>query len=142
MNETLFRALQARRPQIRARWEALLRLERPPTPLGHPDTLVFMFDQSLDEVLAALPGRADAPVNPRPEAECSCNPLRDYFAALEQALMEALVLVQSAQPGLTAAERVDAVTELCATLRRIARREIATLDEICRRRQRTAQGSS
>jgi hypothetical protein len=129
-------ALQKRRPQIRARWEALLRLERPPTPLGNPDTLVFMFDQTLDEVLAALPARPAAVVRPRPECECRCNPLQVYFPALEQALLEALVLVQTEQPALTAGERVEAVTELCATLRRMARREIAAFDGLCQNKPR------
>lgn len=142
MNESLLRALQGRRPQIRARWEALLRLERVPTPLGNPDTLVFMFDQTLDEVLAARPRRPAGTVKPRSEPRCDCNPMRVYFPALEQALIEALVLVQSGQPALTAGERIDAVTELCTTLRRIARREIAAFDGLCQQKARAAQGSS
>jgi hypothetical protein len=142
MDESLLRALRKRRPEIRSRWEALLRIERVQTPLGSPDTLVFMFDQTLDEVLAALPGRAAGKVQPRPEPECHCNPMRVYFPALEQALMEALVLVQAEQPALTAVERVDAVTELCGTMRRIARREIAAFDGLCQQKARAAQGSS
>jgi len=139
MNESLLRALQGRRPQIRARWEALLRLERVPTPLGNPDTLVFMFDRTLDEVLAALSRRPPGAVKPRSEPQCDCNPMRVYFPALEQALMEALVLVQAEQPVLTAGERVDAVTELCATLRRVARREIAAFDGLCQQKVRGRQ---
>lgn len=137
MNETLLRALHDRRPQIRARWEALLRLERVQTPLGNPDTLVFMFDQTLDEVLAALPGRPAGPVRARPQCRCDCNPMRVYFPALEQALLEALVLGQSEQPALSAEERVDAVTELCGTLRRVARREIAAFDGLCQQKTRS-----
>jgi len=136
MNESLRCALQKRRPQIRGRWEALLRLERAQTPLGNPDTLVFMFDQTLDEVLAALPARPAGAVRPRPECECNCNPMRVYFPALEQALLEALVLVQSEQPALSADERVDAVAELCGTLRQVARREIAAFDGLCQQKNR------
>jgi hypothetical protein len=142
MKESLRCALQKRRPQIRARWEALLRLERPQTPLGNPDTLVFMFDQTLDEVLAALPARPAGVVRPRPECECNCNPMRVYFPALEQALLEALVLAQTEQPALTAGERVDAVTELCATLRRMARREIAAFDGLCQNKSRPQTGAA
>lgn len=134
MNASLLHALQARRPQIRERWEALLRLERVQTPLGNPDTLVFMFDQTLDEVLAELPLRPAASVRPRPECQCDCNPMRAYFPALEQALLEALVLVQAGQPSLSPDERVAAVTELCGTLRRIAQREIAAFDGLCQQR--------
>ena len=136
MNEAILRALHNRRPQIRARWEALLRLERVRTPLANPDTLVFMFDQTLDEVLSALPGRSAGTVRPRPECRCECNPMRVYFPALEQALLEALVLVQCGQPALSPEERVDAVAELCATLRRIAKREIAVFDKLCQQRRR------
>lgn len=141
MNEKLLRALQRRRPQIRARWGALLRLERAPTPLGNPDTLVFMFDQTLDQVLAALPGRPAPSVRPRPEPRCDCNPMRDYFPALEQALTEALVLAQAEQPALEPGERVAAVTELFSALRRVAVREIATFDSLCRLKDRAVQGS-
>jgi hypothetical protein len=130
-------ALRKRRPQIRARWEALLRLERPQTPLGNPDTLVFMFDQTLDEVLTARPGRPTGVVRSRAECQCDCNPMRVYFPALEQALLEALVLVQSEQPALSADERVDAVAELCDTLRQVARREIAAFDGLCQQKTRS-----
>lgn len=136
MKESLLRALRDRRPQIRRRWEALLRLERVETALANPDTLVFMFDQTLDEVLAALPGRSTEPVQARPHCRCDCNPMRAYFPALEQALLETLVLVQTELPALGARARVAAVTELCTVLRRIARRELAVFDQICRRRHR------
>jgi hypothetical protein len=136
MDESLLRALQERRPEIRARWEALLRIERVETPLANPDTLVYLFDQTLDEVLAALPVKPAGPVRIRPKCRCECNPMRAYFPALEQALLETLVLVQTELPALNARARVGAVTELCAALRRIAERELAVFDQICRRRPR------
>lgn len=136
MDKSLLLALQERRSQIRARWETLLRIERVETPLANPDTLVFMFDRTFDEVLAALPAPPAEPLRSRPKCRCDCNPMRAYFPALEQALMEALVLVQAEHPALGAAERVGAVTELCTTLRRIAQKEIAAFDQICRKRVR------
>jgi hypothetical protein len=138
MNADLLLALQAMRPKIRARWEALLRVERLHTPLAHPDILVYMFDRTLDEVLAALPGRPVRTAGKRPTCMHEGNPMRDYFPALEQALLEALIHAQAGRPGPlpgshTAAvtERTAAVVELCATLRRIARREIAAFDKVC-----------
>lgn len=136
MDQSLLLALQERRPQIRARWETLLRIERVETPLANPDTLVFLFDRTLDAVFAALPGRPQEPLSSRPRCRCDCNPMRVYYFALEQALMETLIHLQAGQPALSARSRVDAVTELCTTLRRIARQELAVFDQICLRRKR------
>ncbi len=141
MNPDLLRRLQAMRPQIRARWEALLRVERLHTPLANPDTLVFLFDTTLDEVLSKLPGRRVHHAGERPKCRYESNPMRAYFPALEQALLEALIHAQAEQAAdpkvisdhLAPAERTAAVTELCSTLRRIARREIAAFDKICSR---------
>jgi len=138
MNADLIAKLQSMRPQIRRRWETLLRIERLETALANPDTLVFMFDRTLDSVLSALPGRVVRSAGPRPICHSSRNPMRVYFTALEQALLEALILAQSAQPEPDSgshqdavAERTAAATELRAALRRIARREIRTFDQIC-----------
>lgn len=131
MEETLLSALQQRRNEIRTRWDALMRLERADTALANPDTLAFLFDQTLDEVPAKLPGKPVAPIRRRPTCQCGCNPMRVYFPALEQALLETLILVQTEMPELAPRARLDSVTELCTTLRRIARREIAVFDEIC-----------
>lgn len=140
MNKTLLAALHQRRSEIRARWEALLRVEPVSTPLANPDTLVYLFDQTLDEVLGALPERAAVPLRPRarPTSQCDCNPMRAYFLSLEQALMETLVMIQAGLPELNPAERVASVTELCSTLRRIARREMAVFDGICQQGVRPA----
>ena len=138
MNAELIRKLKAMRPQIRARWEALLRIERMNTPLANPDTLVFMFDPTLDSVLAALPGHRVRSAGPRPTCRFANNPMRVYFTALEQALLEALILAQSSQASpesvthaAIVAERTAAATELCAAVRRVARSEINMLDQIC-----------
>ena len=138
MNAELIRTLKAMRPQIRARWETLLRIERLHTPLANPDTLVFMFDPTLDSVLAALPGHPVRSAGPRPTCRFANNPMRVYFTALEQALLEALILVQASQVkpdsvshAAIVAERTAAATELSGTVRRVARSEIKTLDQIC-----------
>lgn len=142
MNPELIRELQAMRPQIRDRWEALLRVERLHTPLANPDTLVYMFDQTLDEVLAGLPRGPVRSAGPSLICRSKANPMQVYFPALEQALLEALIHAQAGQPKLAARRRrtttahAAAVTELRATLRRIARREIAAFDMLCEKRTR------
>ncbi len=139
MDRSLLRALHERRPQIRARWETLLRIERVETPLANPDTLVFLFDRTLDAVLAALPRRPPAPPRARLRCRCDCNPMRVYYLALEQALLETLIEIQTERPDLSAKTRISSVTELCTTLRSIAQRELNVLDQICLQRPRRAR---
>ena len=138
MNAEVIRKLQDMRPQVRMRWEALLRIERLNTPLANPDTLVYMFDGTLDTVLGELPGKPVRSAGPKPTCQFENNPMRVYFSALEQALLEALVYAQGREPepdpakhAQAVAERTAAATELCATLRRIARREIKAYDQLC-----------
>lgn len=132
MKHTFQLALNQRRPEIRARWEALLRLEEPATALATPDILVHLFDHTLDEVLAPnlSAEKVASTTGPLP-GRCHCNPLRPYFATLEQALLEALIWAQAADPALSAAERVAQVGELCARMRGVAHREILLLDSVC-----------
>lgn len=109
----------------------MLRLEKPVTPLASPDILVHLFDHTLDDVLARRrPARKPA-ANALASGRCSCNPLRPYFATLEQALLEALIWAQAADPALSAAERVAQVGELCERMRGVAHREILLLDGVC-----------
>lgn len=131
MKGSLLPILDQRRPEIRARWEALLRLEKPATALATPDILIHLFDHTLDDVLAPKPraGRTAAPA--APPGGCHCNPLRPYFATLEQALLEALIWAQAADPTLSAEERVAQVGELCERMRRVAHREIRLLEGVC-----------
>ncbi len=132
MSSSLRPLLEPRRPEIRARWEALLRLEKPATPLASPDILVHLFDHTLDDVLAAQPPDGTVAANPDSlPKRCHCNPLRPYFATLEQALLEALIWAQVADPALSAADRVAQVGELCERMRGVAHREIRLLDGVC-----------
>lgn len=140
MKEDLLRTLDRRRPRIRARWEALLRLERPPTPLAQPDILIHLFDHTLNEVLSIVPRPLPESSVNRPDCQCRCNPLRLYFATLEQALLEALVLAQVEDPDLTPIERVASVGELCQRLRHVAQRELTLLDGLCRNRRPESPG--
>ncbi|MDQ5978447.1 MAG: hypothetical protein QG602_1421 [Verrucomicrobiota bacterium] len=132
MTTELPQILGQRRPEIRARWEALLRLEKPATALATPDILVHLFDHTLDEVLAPKPPvrKAAAATGPLP-GRCDWNPLRPYFATLEQALLEALIWAQAADPSLDTQLRVAQVGELCERMRGVAHREILLLDGVC-----------
>jgi hypothetical protein len=129
MKESIRRSLDGRRSEIRSRWTALLKLEKPASPLADPDILLYLFDRTLDEVLSVQP--ASRRPSPPPASRCACNPLQHYFSTLEQALLETLVWVQAEEPTLTAEERVASVGGLCARLRRVARRELGLLDSFC-----------
>ncbi len=128
MEEAFIHTLRSQRAQIRARWEALLRIEKVNTPLANPDTLVFLFNQTLDEVFKTL----SHPHARHPDITIECasgnNPLLAYFRAGEQALLEALILAQVESRHLEPRKRDADVAELKQVLRTIARREIGTLD--------------
>jgi hypothetical protein len=139
MQDELVRALRARRAEIHARWEALLRIEKINTPLANPDALVFMIDWTLDECFSTLrPLHArrrnghlpDAGVA-KPHCPCGRNPLLTYFAAGEQAIEEALILEQANASSIDPAQRDEAFLELKLTVRDIARREIDAFCSVC-----------
>ena len=139
MQDELVRALRARRAEIHARWEALLRIERVNTPLANPDALVFMIDWTLDECFASLrPLVTHArrvsgaePVHSKPECPCGRNPLLAYFAAGEQAIEEALILEQARASAVDPIQRDASFAELKFTVREIARREIEAFCSVC-----------
>ena len=139
MQDELVRALRARRAEIHARWEALLRIEKVNTPLANPDALVFMIDWTLDECFATLRplhvrrknGHVDDRGAFKPECPCGRNPLLAYFAAGEQAIEEALILEQASASALDPVQRDEAFLELKLTVREIARREIEAFCSVC-----------
>lgn len=125
------------RAGIKARWEALLRIEQTTTPLGSPDVLIGMFDQTLTEVFALLAKPNDKAVAP-PAEVCVCNPYRHYYRSAEQALLEALVLHQSRQPALSPEQRDRERVALQTAVRMIAARDIGLFRDICQHRHSTA----
>jgi hypothetical protein len=134
MQDSLLRTLRAHRPAIRARWEALLRIEKINTPLANPDTLIYLFDRTLDQVFAELrhphpPGRGEMET---PGSEK--NPLVNYFVAGEQAILEALVLAQAELPTLEPRQRDADFSQLKRAVHGIAQREIGTLESVCQHR--------
>ena len=131
MQGKIIKALQERRAQIRARWEALLRIEKVTTPLANPDTLVFGLDQSLDEIFAAL--RQPPPHTPGAEraGDEGPSPWRAYFRAGEQALLESLVLLQAEMDSLDPAARDTSFGNLKQVINNLTQREIGAWAGIC-----------
>lgn len=141
MQEVYLRALMAGRAQIRARWESLLRIEKVNTPLANPDTLVYLFDQTIDEVFAALRHHPAPRATPPPAGACDKNPLFAYFVAGEQAVLEALVLVQAGARNLDPKERDADVAHLKQVMHKIARRDIGSLEGVLVAGKSTATAS-
>lgn len=116
-------------PAIKAEWTALLKGEPTLTPLGRPDTLIYLMDATLAQLTAGLQhlstqhwlGRCKPLVGPM-HTYCACglNPLLKYFTTGELALRAVAgpVLGQEIEPVL---ERFQA----------LAHREIETLCAVC-----------
>lgn len=142
MQEANLRELLAGRAQIRARWESLLRIEKVNTPLANPDTLVFLFDQTLDEVFAALRHHPAPRATPPPAGVGENNPLLAYFVAAEQALLESLIFAQAGARNLDPKERDADVAHLKQVMHRIARRDIGSLEGVLGTGKSTAAHSA
>lgn len=138
MHSSLLRELQQRRFSIRARWEALLRAEPVVSPLGHPDALVHLIDTTLEEIFAGLEHASDSPApgngrapSTNPLCRCGRNPLLAYFTAGHQAMLEGLILAQSASAPIAPSHRDSSLRELTAFLHAIATREIEAICGVC-----------
>lgn len=149
MQETLVNALRFRSPDIRERWAALLQVEPVTTPLAHPHALVHLIDWTLNEIFLSLLSpssrrrfsRRLAAVTPG-QSCCGRNPLLAYFSAGEQAMREALILVQVATSSLDPVERDASLEELNLVLDRIGRREIEAFCGVCQHRSSTVNPGS
>jgi hypothetical protein len=116
----------------------LLRRERATSPLAHPDTLVYLIDPTLDEVLRRL-GRkpagtpAQAPHYAAIRAKCGCgrNPLLAFFLAGEQAMLEAAILAQAEKPALDPLRPTVDIAEIYCEFRDLANREVEALCGVC-----------
>jgi hypothetical protein len=142
MRECWVSAISTRRHLIRERWEALLRAERANSPLANPDALAHLIEWTLDEVLKELRRpRAHNKGTPVPSmstlregCHCGRNPYFIHFMAGEQAMLEALVIVQAEASPLDPEHRDAAVAELYTVTRQIARREVDAFCSLCQHR--------
>lgn len=117
-------------PAIKKEWADLLRGEPTITPLGRPDTLVFLMDATLAQLFAGLEDRTShqqwlkrcAPVVGPVHNYCACglNPLLKYFTTGELA-------VRAAAAGRFGSE----IDEVLERFRSLAQREIETLCSVC-----------
>ncbi|MBA3849417.1 MAG: hypothetical protein C0502_05405 [Opitutus sp.] len=142
MEPSLVKDLRRQRKEIRRRWEAFLRLEKVASPLANPDTLVFGVDHTLSEIFSGLLRPARPRRSPGAARECGCDrhPLRAYYRAGEQAVLEALVLAQVRRAPLAAAERDREFAEVKAVVTALARRDIDALARVCRLAPEPAAG--
>jgi hypothetical protein len=125
---------------IKTCWEVLLRAEPPISPLGNPDALVFMMDQTLDTFFAAIrspsPRRwlARHPVLCCPLTEtCPCGrpPLLQYFVSGEQAIVAITAkAIEETPTEKEEEERILSVARL--TFQYLAQRELQTFCDLCR----------
>ncbi len=133
----LLAALRQRRAAIRVRWIELLFVEPVSSPLADPRTMMFMLDETLEQVFGALE-RGDTPwVAPESvPCECGLNPYVAYFRAGIQAMHEALIWVQAEAGKISPAERDWAFAQVDSIIRGIARREIEIFATLCRHRDK------
>lgn len=129
--------LEGTRPAIKKEWESLLRAEPAPSPLGNPDTLLYLMDETLTQVFHAL---AEHPLDAvlrkssallvplQRHCGCGLNPLLNYYATGELAVH--LVAAKSLpQPMLDA---------LLTSFHLLAQQEIDTLCSVCLNRTSAA----
>jgi hypothetical protein len=133
VDESVIQRLEGLRPALKREWEALLRAEPTLSPLGNPDTLVYLMDETIGEVAKALRARSlkHAAANARAllvplQRHCACglNPLLNYYATGE------LALHMIGAKALSATELDEAL--ICYHV--LAQKEIDTLCGVCQHR--------
>lgn len=133
-------ALDAHRAEIKRKWEVLLRAAPATTPLGNPDTLVYLMDESLAQLFSLFRSKsahqwlAQHPPAARligSDCHCRLNPLVNYFIAGQAALAFVAQEVPCSQHHLDEAAATMCVDELLLTFRFLAHREIHSFCEVC-----------
>lgn len=149
MHDSFLRALQTQRPQLRRRWEELLRAERVTSGMAHPDSLVYLMDWTLDQLMnelrqARFRRHLDGTTRQNERQQCTCgmNPLLAYFSAAEQAVIEVLFLSVGELSNLSSIERSASLEDLKNALHEVARRDIESFCAVCQSRERQAKKCS
>jgi|APLak6261663543_1056040.scaffolds.fasta_scaffold00808_8 hypothetical protein len=129
VSPTTVQSLAALCPAIKKEWVELLQFEPTITPLGRPDTLVYLMDATLAQLFSGLETKSTkhwlrdcAPVVGSMHGYCACglNPLLKYFTTGELALRAA-----------AGAPLGTDVEEVLLLFRALAQREIQTLCSVC-----------
>lgn len=129
MTPATLQSLVALCPAIKKEWTVLLRGEPMLTPLGRPDTLVFLMDATLAQLFSGIKEDSDKkwlrscrPVVAPIQRYCACglNPLLNYFTTGE------LALRATAQKLLK-----DEIEDVLLMFRALAQQEIESLCRVC-----------
>ncbi len=148
MHDSFLRALITQRPQLRRRWEELLRAERVTSGMANPDSLIYLMDWTLDQLMNELRqshyrrhlGNRASP-SERQRCSCGMNPLLAYFSAAEQAVIEILFLAAGELSKLSSIERGASLEDLKSALHEVARRDIESFCAVCQSRERQEKKS-
>jgi hypothetical protein len=141
MKQGYLEALDGHRAEIKRKWEIFLRAAPATTPLGNPDTLVFLMDQSLQQLFSLfrsksahcwLSRRQPAPRVAGATCHCRLNPLINYFIAGQAAVAFVAQTVPRSQHHLDDLTANSCVDELLLTFRFLSHREVRSFCEICR----------
>ena len=98
MDQSVIDKIKLLRPAIKREWGALLRAEPTLSPLGHPDTLTYLMDETISNVVKSVHSHSlktlihRSPVLLAPlqrHCRCGLNPLLNYYATGELALRSA-----------------------------------------------------
>jgi hypothetical protein len=141
MRRQFLRQLIRLRPIVKTCWEVLLRVEPPASPLGNPDTLVFMMDATLDAFFAALHSRT-----PRRwlahhpllcgtlDGTCPCgrNPLLTYYLTGEQAVLAIAAQALDKASHISAPEQERLLADVQLSFHYLAQHELQTFCDLCR----------
>ncbi len=129
MTPAELQSLAALCPAIKKEWAGLLRGEPTLTPLGRPDTLVYLMDATLTQLFAGLTSKSEekwlhacTPLIAPVHRYCACglNPLLKYFTTGELALRA------------TAAQLLKSeIEDVLLLFRSLAQQEIEALCTVC-----------
>lgn len=99
VDQSIITQLESLRPAIKREWGALLRAEPTLSPLGHPDTLTYLMDETITQVIKTIHHQTlkswiqRSPVLLAPlqrHCHCGMNPLLNYYATGELAMRATL----------------------------------------------------
>ena len=140
MKKAYLEALESHRADVKRKWEILLRAAPATTPLGNPDMLVYLMDESLGQLFSLFRSKSahawltrHPPATPLIGTSCHCrlNPLINYFIAGQAALSFAAQAVPRNQHHLDDVAATGCIDELLMTFRFLAHREIHAFCEVC-----------
>ena len=141
MKQGYLEALDGHSAEIKRKWEILLRAAPATTPLGHPDSLVFLMDESLQQLFALFRNKSShqwlsrRTPSARPlgmTCHCRMNPFINYFIAGQAALAFVAQTVPRSEHHLDDLAFTSCVDELLLNFGALADREIRAFCDVCR----------